>query len=131
MSEQVTSSGVVVFASDGRVYVRKVTHDFGGYKWSFAKGQVELGLLPEENALKELREEMGLEARIVGVLGDYKGDTGTTRFYLGEGTGGDATAYGTETEEVRLVTHEEARKLLNKERDQRVLEDLYRWLAGR
>ena len=51
----------------------------------------------EENALKELHEEMGLEARIVGRLGDYKGDTGTTRFFLGEVTGGDTDALGPET----------------------------------
>ena len=126
MADSVTSTGVVVTTSDDRVYIRKVTNSYGGYKWSFAKGRVEAGLELEENALKELHEEMGIEARIVGHLGDYKGDTGTTRFYLGERTGGDTNAHGSETKEVRLVTHEEARKLLNKERDLRVLEDLYR-----
>lgn len=120
------SSGVVVIAPDGCVYVRKVANDYGGYKWSFAKGRVEPGFSLEENALKELQEEMGLEARIVGDLGAYPGDTGTTHFFLGEVTGGDPAAFGPETDEVRLVTREEARKLLNKKRDQLVLEELNR-----
>ena len=67
MADQVTSSGVVIVEGDGRVYIRKVANNYMGYKWSFAKGQVKPGLTLEENALKELREEMGLEARIVGV----------------------------------------------------------------
>ena len=96
MADPVTSTGVVV-ATDERVYVRKVANEFGGYKWSFAKGKMEHGLTHEENALKELQEEMGLEAKIVGCLGDYKGDTGTTRYYLGEFIGGDITAHGPET----------------------------------
>ncbi len=127
VSEGVTSAGVVIHDPDGRVYVRKVRGRFGGYDWSFAKGRVEPGLSLEENALRELHEEMGLEARIVGVLGDYEGTTGVTRFYVGEVTGGDPGAHGEETEEVRLVTREEARGLLNMPRDRRVLEDLFRW----
>jgi 8-oxo-dGTP pyrophosphatase MutT (NUDIX family) len=122
-----TSSGIVILTSDGRVYVRKVTGGFGGAEWSFAKGKVEPAFSLEENARRELNEEMGLEARILGVLGDYKGTTGWTRFYVGEVTGGDIRDHGWETEEVRLVTREEARKLLNVARDRRVLDDLYRW----
>ena len=34
----------MVIADDGRVYVRKVANDYGGYKWSFAKGKMEPGL---------------------------------------------------------------------------------------
>jgi 8-oxo-dGTP pyrophosphatase MutT (NUDIX family) len=124
---RVTSSGVVLLDAEGRVYVRKVAGGFGGYDWSFAKGRLEPGVSSEENALRELREEMGLEARIVGVLGDYEGTTGVTRFYVGEVTGGDPGAHGEETEEVRLVAREEARALLNVARDRRVLDDLYRW----
>ena len=126
VSGRVTSSGVVLLDTEGRVYVRKVAGRFGGHDWSFAKGRLEPGVSSEENALRELREEMGLEARIVGVLGDYEGTTGVTRFYVGEVTGGDPTAHGKETEVVWLVTREEARELLNVGRDRRVLDDLYR-----
>jgi 8-oxo-dGTP pyrophosphatase MutT (NUDIX family) len=127
MGERVTSSGVGLLDREGLVYIRKVAGGFGGYAWSFAKGRLEPGISLEENALRELREEMGLEARIVGVLGDYQGTTGITRFYVGEVTGGDPRAHGEETEEVRLVAREEARALLNVGRDRRVLDDLYRW----
>ena len=126
MSDHVTSAGVVIVSSDARIYVRKVAGGYGGYEWSFAKGQVEPGVSLEQTALNELREEMGLEARLLSVLGDYKGTTGTTRFYVGEVTGGDPTSHGSETDEVRLVSREEARKLLNMPRDRRVLNDIYR-----
>jgi 8-oxo-dGTP pyrophosphatase MutT (NUDIX family) len=125
MNANITSSGVVVPSTDGRVYVRKVAGGYGGYKWSFAKGRIEPGLTLEQNALKELREEMGLEARIVAVLGDYGGDTGTTRFFIGEATGGDTKDIGPETDEVRLVAYDEASQLLNRQRDRDVLDDLY------
>ena len=108
-----------------RVYIRKVKGGYGGYDWSFAKGRVEPGLSLEQNALKELKEEMGIEARIVGVLGDYPGDTGVTRFFIGEFAGGDITAFGPETEKVQLATFSEARALLNRDRDKQVLDDLY------
>ena len=72
VSERVTSSGVVLLDRDGLVYIREVAGGFGGYDWSFAKGRLEPGISLEENALRELREEMGLEARIVGELGDYE-----------------------------------------------------------
>ena len=101
-----TSSGVLVRSEDGRIYIRKVRGDYGGYRWSFAKGHIEPGLSVEENALEELREEMGLNARITGLLGDYAGDSGITRFFVGEVAGGDITRFGPETEEVRLVTYE-------------------------
>jgi 8-oxo-dGTP pyrophosphatase MutT (NUDIX family) len=127
VSRRVTSSGVVLLDPEGRVYVRKVAGGFGGYDWSFAKGRLEPGLSSEENALRELREEMGLEARIVGVLGDYEGTTGVTRFYVGEVTGGDPSTHGEETDEVRLLPREEARALLNVARDRRILDDLYPW----
>ena len=131
MTALVTSSGVVCLSEDGLVYVRKVTGGFGGYVWSFAKGKLVAGLSLEDNALKELREEMGLDARILGRLGDYKGTTGTTRFFIGVVTGGDIATHGWETEEVRLVTHDEARALLNMPNDRDVLEDLYRWRPER
>jgi len=127
VSEAVTSTGVVILDPDGRVYVRKVAGGFGGYDWSFAKGRVEDGVSLEEKALRELREEMGLEARIIGVLGDYRGTTGTTRLFVGEVTGGDPCVHGEETELVRLVPREKARALLNTRRDRRVLDDLYGW----
>jgi 8-oxo-dGTP pyrophosphatase MutT (NUDIX family) len=132
MPGDVNASGVVVVASDGRVYVRKVAGGFGGYVWSFAKGRVKPGLSLEQSALEELREEMGLEARIVEVVGDYEGDVTTTRFYLGELVGGNASGFERdETDEVRLVTHKEARKLLNRRRDRDVLDDAYLQLRSR
>ena len=124
MSAQVTSTGVVVRSSDGRVYIRKVAGGFGGYKWSFAKGRLEPGLSEEENALKELREEMGLEAKIVGVLGDYPGDTGTTRFFIGEATGVTPRASAPKPRQSSWQPTKR-RELLNRPRDQQVLDDLY------
>jgi 8-oxo-dGTP pyrophosphatase MutT (NUDIX family) len=130
-AHSLTSTGIVILPRNGRIFIRKVAGGYGGYDWSFAKGKVKPGLSLEENALRELQEEMGLEARIVGVLGDYEGDTGVTRFFVGEITGGDIRDHGWETEKVCAVTHEEAQKRLNRARDRRVLDDLYRWRPDR
>jgi ADP-ribose pyrophosphatase YjhB (NUDIX family) len=101
-----------------------------GYEHTFPKGGLENGLSPQQNALKELWEETGLHAAIDGFVGDFKGDTGTSRYYVASRTGGtphppDATPYtpgGSETAAVKRLTPEEARQALNKPRDQTILD---------
>lgn len=114
------STGIIVREPDGRLTVIEPRDHFGAYTHTFPKGGHEEGLTPQQNAHKELWEETGLHARIVGVVGDFRGDTGTTRYYLGARTGGEPTT-GPETEAVKKVTMLDARKLLNRERDQKIL----------
>jgi 8-oxo-dGTP pyrophosphatase MutT (NUDIX family) len=61
---EVSAGGVVV--DGGQVLV--IRHARG--EWIMPKGHVEPGEQPEQTALREVREETGLEARIVTPLGE-------------------------------------------------------------
>lgn len=117
------SSGIILRDAEGNVTLFEPKGHFGGYEHTFPKGGVEPGLTPQQNAHKELWEETGLHARITGVLGDYEGDTGVSRYYTGVLTGGEPTP-GDETEAVKTVPPAEAAELLNKPRDKTILADL-------
>ena len=81
----------------------------GQLAWGLAKGAVESGESDDEAAVREVREETGLEAVIQADLGDIR------YFYVWEGvrvrkrvhfflmlaTGGDVSSHDAEMEEVR------------------------------
>jgi 8-oxo-dGTP pyrophosphatase MutT (NUDIX family) len=81
----------------------------GELAWGLPKGLVEPGEGPEEAALREVKEETGLEARILSSLGEisywYVWDAERVRkrvaFFLMEATGGDVSEHDHEMEEVR------------------------------
>ena len=59
------SAGALVFI-DGRVLVlRRNDRE----EWVFPKGHLEAGELPEQAAIREVREEAGVEVRLLGPLG--------------------------------------------------------------
>ncbi|MBO0814891.1 MAG: NUDIX domain-containing protein, partial [Actinobacteria bacterium] len=123
------SAGIVIVEPDGRLWLIEPKGHHGGYQYTFPKGRLDPGLTTQQNAHREVWEETGLTATIVGYLGDYRGHSGITRYYLGVRAGGtplppDPTPYvegGRETTTVRLVTPTEAAGMLNPGRDQRVL----------
>lgn len=125
------ASGIILLNPDGKVWIRKVSGAFGGYEYSFAKGQVEPGLTEQQNAHKELYEEMGLEGTVDDVLGTFKKTTGTAKYFIGTKTGGDPSKFEFETESVHLVTLNEAENLLNHPSDKEVLAALKAHLAAK
>jgi 8-oxo-dGTP pyrophosphatase MutT (NUDIX family) len=88
----------------------------GELAWGLPKGLIELDEEPEEAALREVREETGLEAEIESDLGsisyfyqwDDVGVRKTVRFYLMVATGGDVALHDHEMEEVRWFPMEDA-----------------------
>jgi ADP-ribose pyrophosphatase YjhB (NUDIX family)/predicted ABC-type ATPase len=117
------STGVILREPDGRMTLIEPRNHYGGYIHTFPKGGVEPALTPQQNAHKELWEETGLHAHITGVVGDFKGDTGVSRYYVGVRTGGEATP-SDETQAIKTVTPDEAAQMLNRPRDQEVLKAL-------
>ena len=61
-------AGGCLFDAEGRVLLQR-RGDSG--KWGFPGGAIELGETPEMAAIRELREETGLDVRVTGLLGIY------------------------------------------------------------
>lgn len=111
------SAGGVVVDGEGRVAlirVRRGTQD----RWVLPKGTVEAGERPEDAALREVREETGLEAEVVEPLRtiDYwfvsKEDDVRlhkyVHFFLMRAIGGDVADHDEESEEARWFFFDEA-----------------------
>src|SRR5206468_2225742 len=113
---------------DGRIWIVQPTNQFGNRKHTLPGGGVEPGLTDQQNALKEVWEETGLQVEITGHLGDFidsnNGNNG--RLYVGRRVGGapwDAKIEqhiidpktgkpAAESDSVMLVTKERAAQLL-------------------
>ncbi len=89
--------------------------------WALPKGRPDGNEAPEETALREVREETGLEARIEQPLGDvaywYTGSDGQrvhkkVTYYLMQPVGGDVANHDHEFDDVAWVHLSEAERLL-------------------
>ncbi len=88
--------------------------------WVLPKGTPGEGETLEETALREVREETGLDVRILQPLGDMTYSFAATgervhkivHFFLMEQTGGDPSLHDEEYDEVRWVSVPEARRML-------------------
>jgi len=118
------STGIIMIEPDNRVWIHEPTNHFGGYEHAFPKGKLEPGLSMQQNAVKETHEETGLHAQITGHLGDYDGDTSTTRYYIGKRIGGNPADMGWESQSVKLVPMNDLHKYLNRSRDKQIATDL-------
>jgi 8-oxo-dGTP pyrophosphatase MutT (NUDIX family) len=67
--DEVSAGGVVFRLRDGGGFeaVLILTHE---RRWQLPKGWIEEGEAPEQTAVREVREEAGVEAEIVGPLGE-------------------------------------------------------------
>jgi 8-oxo-dGTP diphosphatase len=128
LSKKVAYGGVL-FDDEGRVLLRKPANEYDGYKWTFPKGRPDSGETPEETALREMEEETGIKARIIGkVPGSFEGGT-TENFYYLMSPIEIGLPFDKETSEVRWATSEEAKELISqtvniigRKRDQMVLD---------
>ena len=121
--EQVSSGGVAFRRTERGVEVALVKTKPKG-RWQLPKGIVDEGETPEETALREVREEAGLETAVVAPLdvieywyvGHRRG--GRVRFhkrvhfFLLACCGGDVGDHDHEVEEARWVAVEEAGAML-------------------
>ena len=102
----------------------------GELAWGLAKGQIESGEDPAETALREVREETGLEAEIEDDLGEisyfyvWEGVRirKSVRFYLMRCTGGDVSRHDHEMEDVRWFPLDDALRRAAYRTEREVLE---------
>jgi 8-oxo-dGTP pyrophosphatase MutT (NUDIX family) len=112
--------GGVLVDDAGRVLLREPRGHYGGYTWTFAKGRAEHGERPEAAALREVREETGIEARIVGrIPGRFAGDTTTTVFFLMQPVRDHGDFDRAETSAVAWLDPDEARARIGTSRSSR------------
>jgi 8-oxo-dGTP pyrophosphatase MutT (NUDIX family) len=118
-----TSAGGIVVRYEGdrpQLVVGCRRRDRDIVTWTLPKGTPDPGETREETALREVREETGLDVRIKGPLDsiEYWFVQGGTRihktvhYYLMDPTGGDLGRHDHEFESVRWIGFEEAQRLL-------------------
>ncbi|HEX2884589.1 MAG TPA: NUDIX hydrolase [Candidatus Limnocylindria bacterium] len=137
-SARATSAGGVVHrVHDGHVEVVLV-HRRSPRLWALPKGTPDSGETIEETALRETREETGLEVEIVAPLHSIRyffvrGSTRfhkTVHFFLMRAVGGSPDAHDAEFDEVRWATASEALALLTHATERSVVERALTLLEG-
>ena len=126
-----SAGGVVHRIIDGRIEI-VIVHRRSPVLWALPKGTPDAGETIEETALRETREETGLEVEIVGSLRSirYFFVRRTTRFnktvhfFLMRAIGGSTDAHDAEFDEVRWVELHEALALLSHATERSVVEEV-------
>jgi 8-oxo-dGTP pyrophosphatase MutT (NUDIX family) len=127
--EKVAAGGLVVNDEGQVLLVHRARYD----DWSFPKGGVEAGETIEQAGLREVREEAGLECRIVRRLSSsrylFKNRRGETRpkvvhYFLMKATGGQLATDNEETDQARWCSVEEAADYLSYQGDKDLLGEI-------
>ena len=92
---------------EGKIVMIRRDTEPGRGRWAIPGGFVDRGEMVEEGAVRELREETGLNVEVTGLIGVYSrpGDTNILVVYGGTVVGGQLKA-GTEAQEVGLFDAE-------------------------
>jgi 8-oxo-dGTP pyrophosphatase MutT (NUDIX family) len=130
--EQVSAGGVAYRAQDAKIEVALISVGEGG-RWQLPKGLVGRKETPERAALREVREETGLECELVAPLETIqywyfsKGGARRVRFhkrvhfFLMRYLSGDVADHDDEVNEARWVSIEEAAEMLAFKSERKVL----------
>jgi 8-oxo-dGTP pyrophosphatase MutT (NUDIX family) len=130
--KQVSAGGVAYRVTEGGAEVALISVGEGG-RWQLPKGLVGRGETPEAAALREVKEETGLECELVGPLETIqywyfsKGGARRVRFhkhvhfFLMRYVAGDLADHDDEVNEARWVSIEEADGVLAFGNERKVL----------
>lgn len=129
------SAGGLVFDDQGNVVITARPSFKGETLWGFPKGMVEDGETPEVAAIREVKEETGLDAEISGPAEEIRywyvqpASAGrerervrkTVHYFPMKMTGGDPSHHDDETLEVRVVPVAEAIALISFDPERQLL----------
>lgn len=104
--------GGVIISSDGKILLRKPYDHSDGYAWTYAKGRIDDDETPEQRALFEADEEIGLRCRIVSAIPELFSATTTSSAYFLMLTDGGSGDLGWVTEATCWATEDQARDLI-------------------
>jgi len=130
-SARATSAGGVVHRLVGDRVEIAIVHRRSPKLWALPKGTPDAGETVEETALREAREETGLEVEIVAPLRSIRyffvrGQTRfhkTVHFFLMRAVGGRPEDHDAEFDEVRWAPADEALALLTHATERSVVEE--------
>ncbi len=60
--------GIALFSKAGHVFLGRRINGYGPFQWQMPQGGVDRGETPAEGALRELEEEVGVNAKLVEIL---------------------------------------------------------------
>ncbi|MBI1865454.1 MAG: NUDIX hydrolase, partial [Nitrospirae bacterium] len=130
---QISSGGVIFRRSNRKIEVALIAVK-GGTVWGLPKGLVEKGENLARTAHREVKEETGLDGKILGKIDSihyfyaHKEESETVRyfkivyFFLMECTGGDVADHDEEVDDCRWFSIGEAARKLAYEDEKRILE---------
>jgi 8-oxo-dGTP pyrophosphatase MutT (NUDIX family) len=140
-TQKATSAGGVVFRlNDGSREVLLCGRS-SDRLWALPKGTPEAGETLEQTALREVREETGVEVEKVGVVGEVKywfsrpqegvRYNKTVHHFLLQPIGGDPSLHDHEFDDVRWFPVQEALKLMTYPNEARILRMAIEMVDGR
>jgi len=140
-TQNVTSAGGVVFRMTDQGREVLVCGRSADGLWALPKGTPEPGETLEQTALREVREETGVEVEQDGIVGEIKywfsrpqegvRFNKTVRHYLLHPVGGDISLHDHEFDDVRWFPVQEALKLLSHANEARILRMAIEMVDGR
>ncbi len=121
-----SAGGVVFKKEEDKVFILLIRVK---KRWSFPKGNIERNEKKEEAAVREVKEETGIEAEVIDYLGDIEywyhlGGYKIHKFvyyYLMKYKSGEITPQKEEIDEARFVELKECYEILSYDKDKNIL----------